>query len=481
MPIKSFTLFFLCLFSLFLACTPKVVEPVAETPPPKEEHPATKVEEDPNLSPCPKFADAPNPDQILEEYVLYRDFMKANDWPGAFEKWQKVYEVAPAADGKRNTVFADGIRFYEYFMAKTQDSLEKEAYINKVFEIYDRIEECYSEGGYIDGRKAFDFFYKYRHRSDKEEMYNLFKKSIDTDGENAQYFVLNPFTSLLVDLFFDEKISLEETQKYQQIVRDRLAKGLKECKGKECERWKIIADYVPARLEDFERVKGFYDCAYYQDKYFKEFEEEPENCEIIRKVYSRFAFGDCEPESERFAAVINAYNELCKPKPSNPMAECYDLLRNSQYNECVECAEKVISEIEDEDKKADYTLLIAKVYHAHLKNFPKARKYARDAAKLKANWGEPYLLIGRLYASSGPLCGPGRGWDSQIVVWPAIDMWQKAKSVDPNAAAEANKWINRYSQYMPEKGDIFQRGLKVGDTFKVPCWIQTTTIIRPSN
>ena len=89
-------------------------------------------------------------------------------------------------------------------------------------------------------------------------------------------------------------------------------------------------------------------------------------------------------------------------------------------------------------------------------------------------------MIGRLYASSGPLCGPGRGWDSQIVVWPAIDMWNKAKRVDPSVAGEANKWIGRYSKFMPTMEDIFQRGLKVGDTYRVPCWIQENTKIRPA-
>ena len=83
-----------------------------------------------------------------------------------------------------------------------------------------------------------------------------------------------------------------------------------------------------------------------------------------------------------------------------------------------------------------------------------------------------------LYASSGPLCGPGTGFDSQIVVWVALDMWNKAKSLDPAAAPEANKFIRRYAQYMPNKEDIFIRGLKEGGTFKVPCWIQRNTVIR---
>jgi len=68
--------------------------------------------------------------------------------------------------------------------------------------------------------------------------------------------------------------------------------------------------------------------------------------------------------------------------------------------------------------------------------------------------------------------------DSQIVVWPAIDMWSKAKSIDPAVAAEANKWISTYRKFMPTKEDVFIRNLKEGQTFRVGCWIQENTIIR---
>ncbi|MCR9289307.1 hypothetical protein OAF63_01320 [Saprospiraceae bacterium] len=468
-----FTFFLLTIF--IWACTPKVPEVITEKEPKEEEsHPAAEPKVDENLSPCPKFSDAPNPDQVIEDYVLYRDFMKAKDWDGAFEKWKKVYEVAPAADGQRNTVFADGIKFYEHFIIETKDSVEKAQYVDKIFEIYDEIDKCYPQGGYVDGRKAFDYFYKYPNLSTKEKTFNLFKQSIDKDGEDAQYFVLNPFTGLLIDMHYEEKISTEDAKKYQQILRKRLAKGLAECKGRECENWKIIEEYLPARLEGFESVKGFYDCDYYVDKYYPEFEENPEDEETIQTVYSRLRFGGCSEESTQIQTLRQAYIDCCY-KPNTP---CRDALTDSRYTEAIECYEAKASEETDPIKRGEHYLLIAKIYHSHLKNFSKARQYALKAAKEKPNWGDPYLLIGRLYASSGPLCGSGRGWNSQVVVWTAVDMWNKAKNVDPNARAEANKWIGRYSQYMPEKSEIFQRGLKEGGTYFVPCWIQRTTKIR---
>lgn len=462
-----------------IACTPKVVEETVTIP---VDNTVTKAEEGVELSPCPKFWDAPDQEEAETNYVLYRDNLKRADWDKAFDYWKKVYAVAPAADGQRNTVLADGIQFYEHYMYVATEPADKEKYFQKIFEMYDKIHECYPDGGYVKARKAFDYFYKYPDKISKEEMYAMFKESIEEDGDEMKYFVLNPFTSLLVDLYFDEKITLEEAKMYQQKVRDRLATGLAKCKGSECESWKIIEEYVPVRLEAFERIKGFYDCEYYTNKYYAEFQESPTDCDVIRTVYSRFKFADCPETGEEFKAVVASGNEHCKVEPKQTTVGAgYECLRNADYKCAVEKFEQAIAEETDTDKKAKYTLLIAKVYNAHLKNFSKARQYARQAADMKPNWGEPYILIGRLYASSGPLCGPGRGWDSQIVVWPALDMWYKAKKVDSSVAAEANKWINRYSQYMPTKEDVFIRNLKVGSSYKVPCWIQATTIIRTAD
>ncbi|MEL6805577.1 MAG: hypothetical protein AAFO91_17545, partial [Bacteroidota bacterium] len=113
-----------------------------------------------------------------------------------------------------------------------------------------------------------------------------------------------------------------------------------------------------------------------------------------------------------------------------------------------------------------------------MRRFSSARNTARRAAELKPGWGQPYMLIGRMYASSGPLCGSGTGFDSQRVVWVAIDMWNRAKQVDGSVAGEANRLIGQYRQYLPFRADCFQRGISEGDTYLVPCWIQQSTIVR---
>ena len=283
-------------------------------------------------------------------------------------------------------------------------------------------------------------------------------------------------------MIIEKKIDIEEGRQYQERIREALNYGLTNCETpKECEPWKIVEEYVPARLEQLEGIKGFYDCTYYRERYLAEFEEDSTNCEIIDQTLGRLRWGGCNADDPALLRVLNAKNTNCKVKVvSGLLRSAAEALENARYKDAIKYYEEYIATTDKQDRKAKFTLRIAKIYYVHLRSFSKARQYARQAAKLQSGWGEPYLLIGRLYASSGPLCGPGRGWDSQVVTWPAIDMWNKAKSVDPNAAAEANKFIRRYQQYMPTVEDIFQRGLKAGDTYRVGCWIQENTKIRPA-
>lgn len=399
--------------------------------------------------------------------------MKEGNWDGAYKKWLYVHQNAPAADGRRTTVFTDGMKFYEHFMA--QDTSKRNFYIDEIFRLYDEMEKCYPEGGMVTGLKAFDYFFKYPDRLSQTAQYELFKKSIEMDDGKPRYFILNPFTSLLVDLTLAEKVPVAEAQKYQQLIRDAITEGLATCKGKECENWNIINEYAPVRLEALESIEDFYPCEYYKNKYYPLFTAARNDCDLVTTTFSRLKWGKCADDDPELKALNAAYNEHCREEAG---PSCNELLRNGKYRDAVKCLEDALPNIADNKGKAQYNLLIAKIQFAYLKNYARARQYAREAAHLQPHWGEPYLLIGTLYASSGPICGPGRGWDSQIVVWPAIDMWQKAKSIDPGVANEANKLIGQYSQYMPAIDEIFLRGLKEGSSFFVPCWIQETTTIR---
>lgn len=462
----------LFLLLAILSCTPKTAPVIIEEPEPEP----VGIEDN---NPCITLGELPyaTKDEVETAYVLYKDFIKTEDYEAAFPLWEKAYYGAPAANGSIKYQFEDGIKLYKWkYENATTDEL-KQTYADSVMAIYDKRIECFSEEDYVAGRKAFDKYYYYSAHSDAEETYALFKQAVDGKKEKVDYFVINPFAKILSDKIIQEEVSLEEGRKYAGLLMDAVDYGV--ASGKNAEAWDVIEAYAPARLENLEGIEGLYDCDYYEKKYLALFREGGEDCEVINRTYGRLLWGGCDKSAASVTEVAAAKKENCytPPPAEGPLKKAFNAYTEGRYKEAVVLFDDFVATTSDPAKKYKYTLLIAKIYYGDIKNFIKSRQYARKATELNSSAGEPYLLIGKLYASSGPLCGPGTGFDSQIVTWPAIDMFVRAKK-DPTVSSEAQKLITTYQQYMPSTADLFQRRLKEGDSYKIPCWIQETTVIR---
>lgn len=120
---------------------------------------------------------------------------------------------------------------------------------------------------------------------------------------------------------------------------------------------------------------------------------------------------------------------------------------------------------------------MASISGLKLNQYSTARNYANKAIALKANWGSPYILIGKLYAGSSNSCGE-TACTKNAVFWVAVDKFIKAKTVDPDCSQEANTLISTYSAYFPKKEDCFFENIMEGQSYTVGCWINETTKTR---
>ncbi len=418
-----------------------------------------------------------------DAFTLYRDQVRFGNFAEARDLWKVAYYRAPGADGQATYHFDDGIKIYDHYFKNESDENKRQQYVDTIISIYNKRIECFADDGTIKARKAFNSYYSYSKYTDSDVTFEAFREVVEEKGEEADYFIVNPFTKMLYDRLLTDKIDREDGKVLVNQIFDIITYGKENCEDKFCEAWEVIGEYSPELLSGLEGYRGFYDCEYYMDKYYNQFLEDQSDCENVTEVYLKMVWANCNPEDPRFVQLRETKEKECyvPPPPPGTLKQAYTLLEAGEFRGAIEKFEEYVGENSDPEKKADKLLIISKIYYAHIKNFPAARQYAREAAKYKPKWGEPLMLIGKLYASSGPLCGPGRGWDSQIVTWPAIDKFRQAKRVDPSVTDEANKWIARYSQYMPDKEDIFLRQLNAGDPFFVPCWIQENTTIRTSD
>ena len=108
-----------------------------------------------------------------------------------------------------------------------------------------------------------------------------------------------------------------------------------------------------------------------------------------------------------------------------------------------------------------------------------AKTYALKAAAFRSGWGEPYLLIGDLYAKTSRQCGELKTeFLKRVGYWAAIDKYEYAKRLDPQISAKANERIEKYTEQMPSKTDVFSEGLIDELTYKIDCWYSETVKIR---
>lgn len=476
-----------------ISCTPKAKEVITDN----EETVVEEVMEKPfeEYNDCITFKDqsAAERSEARRAYTIYRTLVKQGAYDDALPHWQKAMAMAPGANGQVKYHFSDGVKIYKHKFEQATTDTQKQKMLDSINIIYDLRVTCHPEDqGYVAGRKAYDYYYDFSEFVSNDAIFEMFKNSIDIQQEKTNYFIINPFTEMLYNKIVDKSISNAEGLKYIKLIQKAMDYGIKNCEEKVCAGWEEVEAYTPDLLESLEGVDGLYDCAYYADKYYAYYTTDPNNCEYIAIAYGNMLRGSCNATDPRFTEVKNAYVKLCqkpnvvaqptikktKTKRNTIVQEAYQLYKAKQFQQAVDKYDEYLQTITDPVKASKYNMKIARIYYRDIKNYPKSRKYALQAAKLRPNWGEPYLEIGKLYASSGKLCGPGRGFDSQVVTWPAIDMFKKAKRVDPSVTQEANKWISRYAKFMPKKGDIFLRRIEEGSTFRVECWIQRNTIVR---
>ena len=154
-------------------------------------------------------------------------------------------------------------------------------------------------------------------------------------------------------------------------------------------------------------------------------------------------------------------------------------IKYKQYDTAIALYQNALAVETDTTKKGDLNYYLAFMKYAK-EDFTAARDYAKEAIKYDSTNSRAYNLIAIMYLSSGPLCGPGTGFQSQIVLWPAFDYFNKviALNNDTEIVAEAKKYIADYTQYLPTKADIQTRKLKVGDSYTVKCWINEVTSVK---
>lgn len=454
------------------------------------------------FSQCLSWEGAATKDDAETAHTIYRGALKsfkssadATDFATAFENWEKAYELAPAADGKRDYHFTNGAELHIAKLKNAADDAEKKALKARVLELYDEAIACYEAGGivpskcegkpdcitkkigYIHGRKASDMYYYLN--SNYSDNLAAYEKAMELGGDETEYSVFDPMATIAVYQF---QKTLIDKAKVLKIYADleALAEANTESKYADYydQAWKAAkSKFTP--IED-----QIFDCEYFKPKYRAQYDADPSNPENIKTILvllKRKGCAESDPfvkelddKWKSYAGKVNAERKA-EFEANNPGILANKAYQAGNYEEAIAKYREAISQETDNAKKASYHTSIASILFRKLKKFNDARKEAKTALGLRPGWGKPLNLIGDMYATGARNCGDA--WNQRLAIIAAMDKYNAAKK-DPEFAEDAQRKISKYSSSLPAQDEGFMRGVKSGQVVKVGCWIGESVKVR---
>ena len=401
--------------------------------------------------------------RCIRNLSLSREYSKNDNYADAYKFWKIIYNECPQAS---KNIYIDGVNIYKYLIEKEENPQRQDELIDTLMQIYDKRIEYFKQKGSVLSRKGIDLL---RYRRDDvnaiKEAYGYLEESMNILKNKTSDATLATLFTSSVTLFkvgeFTEENVINDYARVSEIIDYNLSKN---DKGAERVKEAVDQNFI---------TSGAATCDALINLYTPKYNAAPDDTELLKNIIKFLDNSSCT-ESELF---FNASASLHKQEPSALSASSLAIMAmgKEDYEAAYGYFNQAIEMETDNERKAEYYYSLAIITNK-LKKYSESRQHALDAAKLKPNWGEPYILIGNLYANSMNICSDLKL--PKAVFWVAVDMFAKAKQVDPSIADKANELINTYSEYFPNKEEAFFHNIIEGSDFKVECWINTTTKAR---
>ena len=408
---------------------------------------------------------------IYREAFKQWDGKTASANPIMISAWRRVFLNCPSA---KERTLTDGTKIVNNALIRgTKDAALKEKYIDTLVMVYEaRIQYFPKSGiGNINGRMGLDLM---AFPSRMEQAYNALKDAIDTDGNNSNYAFIDGLFSTTINMVkagkLDEATILDEYSRLMDIVEFNIKKYTEE--GNE----KLLNSYTTTKGNLEGGVQPYANCEDLIRIYQKKFDAEPDNVELLNKIASVLSARNCD-KSDLYLAVAIKLHKL-NPSPESAYFIGKRYLADQEYNKATSYLLEATKSEDVKSAQQAYKYLAQIMWKEG--RGEQGRAYARRAIELDKTDGEPYMILGYIYAASSKDCNVNP-LHAKAVYWVAVDQFQKAKSIDPSIAAKANEMIKEYSKLFPTSEDAFFYNVFEGDTYEVGCWINETTKARFSN
>ena len=319
------------------------------------------------------------------------------------------------------------------------------------------------------GTKALDYM-SWAPNPDVNQAYAWLKESVDAEKGNSAGAVLHYFLEMSLN-----KLKIDPNHK-EQFIQDYLTDS-------EYADAAIAAEDDAKKKAALQQVKdnlvamfinsGTADCESLQEIYGPKIESNQTDSAYLKKAISILKMMKCTESEAYFQASYYMYK-------INPTADAatgcgYMAYKKGDFDTAIKYFDEALSLESDSEKKAQLCYIVAASLF-NSKKLSQARSYLQKAIGFKENFGDAYILLAQLYASSP-------NWNDESALnkctyFVVIDKLQRAKAVDPSVADKANELISTYARYTPKAEDLFMLGIKAGDRVTIGGWIGESTTVR---
>ena len=397
-----------------------------------------------------------------EKNVVYTDALKAKDFKLAEENLVWFLENNP----KFNTsLYINGDKIYNGLIKEATDDASKDAYVEKLLNLYDmRIENCGQKED-VTARKAYA---AYRNNIKKpgelKNILDLFNEAADLNGTNLPDYMLVPWMNAVkynkkyLDNLSEEEI-LAQYEKISEIIDAKIAAESDPAKKAKLNEYK---DAIDGLFTEIFKV----DCDFVKEKLEPKFKADP-NVKMAKTIFKFMLDGKCTDDP----LWIEAGRVIANEDPSYGLFKNLGLKAKSNGNAAM--AEELFfkaNEFATTPSEKSEILLITGALKAENGQKVAARTMYRKALEVDPTAKEAYNRIGILYFTSYEQCRQGKSKvDDRLVFLLAYDMFMRGGN---------GQMARDAKEQFPSKEEIFELNINAGDKASLGCWIGETTTIR---
>ena len=422
-----------------------------------------------------KFGQGEDETRCRTNLSLFTEYAKQKNYKDAEAGWLVCYNECPAAS-KNIYIYGERILKSKIKTAKTKE--DKLAAVDMLMGLYDQRIKYYGTDAKnpeaaILGKKGVDLYqYKSSDNSAVKEAYGYLKASIEGMGTKSKSSVIQRYMIVALKLYQKDELSGEDfISGYENI--QNLLDQLIELNPAAASDYKAIKD----NFEGSFAASGAADCETLSGMFDKNLAGNETNKEFLSKTVRLFKKVECD-DSEAFYKASELLHAV-EPSSESAYGIAKMYLKNGDIDKALEYYTEAVEMESDNETKASYYYQIAGIYFSNKKDFPTSRSFAKKAISAKPNWGDPYMLIGSMYAqSAGKKEISDKDIENQYAYWAACDMFKKAAAVDAEIAVKASNSVKTYSVYFPNKEEAFFYGLQEGQEVTIGGWINVKTTAR---